>query len=494
MGPGDHRMGTAVHAANFPGSHDEKYLLDGCIGGVFVADDFRRWSRWSLVAAIMLIGVLDIFYVYHFRALVDEFFVATISRTNTEETAEFLESLSLLPVIESVAWLFYCGFLGVFLDRETSRVLKNFSVLRWSWIPGVLIWVGLVFAYMYGSGATRFEIKDKVRNIYPLHAAWAVVTYGTLNDAVMYTPVLPAIALDGKQAETIVVVLGESASAQRWSALGYARSATNEPLRNLSNSFVAKVLAQDFQTAGALPFVLTGYSMADSIAKKSPSFLDLAKRAGYKVFVYNNSRSLGNGDFFEQVLRRSSDVYEKMGNGGSYDEILTPSIRRALRDSAPRKLVVLHTFGSHEIVANRYPKSYERFTDDYDNSIYYTSVLLREWINLLQQFASGSALLLYTSDHGLGMPPCSTEYIHRRGLSSLEVPFFLWSNDIGHFEFPEIFSRNGQYGNSILGEMVTRLVGYRKLTEEGEWPGSDHPKFEGHTWQELSRMNACTLR
>lgn len=44
---------------------------------------FRRWSRWSLVAAIMLIGVLDIFYVYHFRALVDEFFVATISRTNT---------------------------------------------------------------------------------------------------------------------------------------------------------------------------------------------------------------------------------------------------------------------------------------------------------------------------------------------------------------------------------------------------------------------------
>ena len=41
---------------------------------------------------------------------------------------------------------------------------------------------------------------------------------------------------------------------------------------------------------------------------------------------------------------------------------------------------------------------------------------------------------------------------------------------------------------------VIRAVGYAELLKRAEWPGSANPTFEGHAWQDLRKLDACTLK
>lgn len=456
------------------------------------------FSRWSLRAGVLifaLAGVLDIFYVHYFGTLADEFFLATALRTNAAETGDFLKTLPTSSVLLALSWLAACTYIGWLLGKNRRSVLRRHVLLRWSWLAPTAAWVLLVALYATGDVVRRFEIQDKTVNVYPLHLAWAALKQHSITDAVLYAPILPEAAPQPEKMHTVVVVLGESASARRWSLLGYRANLTNQALDHVSGVKVAQVWARGFMTATALPFVLTGRSVEDSINSQSPSFLDLAWRAGYKVFVYNNSRASGNGDFFDRVLRRSSDVYQKVGNG-ALDGDLTAPLQHALADPAALKLIVLHTFGSHEIVSDRYPAEYAKFADPYDNSIAYTSALLRQWISMLDASTDQSALLLYTSDHGLSMPPCSTGYAHGRSLSSLEVPFLAWGNPAAYGQMPALFASmpGGEHSNALLAESAIRAVGYGTLLQQPDWPSSLDPSFEGHSWAALRKLNACTLR
>lgn len=457
---------------------------------------FRRWSRWLGVVAAMLVGVLDIFYVHYFNTLTDEFFLATVLRTTREEATDLAKLLPAGAIAASVLWLVWCRWIGRFLDRHAAHVLKNHATLRWSGWVAVAIWAVLAVLYIRGDVIRRFEIQDKTRNIYPLHLAWAAVKQRNISDASLYAPILPTVPVRSAKVGTLVVVLGESASAQRWSLLGYGQDATNAPLQGLPGLVTARAMAQYFNTAGALPFVLTGRSIADSVQHKAPSFLDIAQYAGYKVFVFSNSRTSGDGDFFARVLRRSSAVYQKIGNGGEYDDVLTAPLRDALRDPAPLKLIVLHTFGSHELVEGRYPPEYAKFSDPYDNSILYTSALLKQWIGLLGASTQGPALLLYTSDHGLSMPPCSSDYVHGRSLSALEVPYLAWGNAATQARLPALLRLDAQavHSNALVAERAIEAVGYGALLNRPGWPSSLTPTFEGHTLQALRKFDACTLR
>ena len=454
---------------------------------------FRRWSLWLAVVGLAMAGVLDIFHVYFFGKLTDEYLFATALRTTPAEVADFFSMLPLQPLVFSALWLIWCVLAGRWLGRVAPGELRGRRFLRWTWVAPVLVWLALVVANVWGSDALRWQIHDKTYKIYPTHLAWAAWKYHLMSAAVMEPPLLPIVAAAPAQADTVVVVLGESATAQRWSLLGYQGDDTNAPLRGLDGLATATVLARGLNTAGALPFVLTGQSSADSIRRRAPSFLDLAHQAGYKVFVLSNSRNAPVADFFDQVLRRSTAVYRKLGDGGPHDGILTPAYEQALADPAPRKLIVLHTFGSHEIVQDRYPSELARFADPYDNTVLYTSTLLRQWADLLDASGARRAVLLYTSDHGLIMPPCSSDYRHGRSMASLEVPFLAWTNAGARALLPALLPP-GEHSNALLAEGVIRAIGYGAVLQQPGWPGSADPTFEGHSWQALRRLDACTLR
>ena len=67
------------------------------------------------------------------------------------------------------------------------------------------------------------------------------------------------------------------------------------------------------------------------------------------------------------VFAKEADRVEFLNLGGlhtrsSYDEVLLGPYARALADPAPKKLIVLHTIGSHWNYAHRYPARFDRWT------------------------------------------------------------------------------------------------------------------------------------
>lgn len=364
----------------------------------------------------------------------------------------------------------------------------------------------LVYALVQQLNANTFMRKAK--SLYPLHMVRAAMRQQEITNGLFQPPLLPAAQADPRtQVDTVVVVLGESATAQRWSLLGYQGGDTNAPLANLPGIAATTVLAQGWNTAAALPFMLTGMSARDSTARQAPSFIDLARHAGYKTFAFTNSRFFSaQEDFFSYALRRSSAVYQKVGNGDP-DEVLTASLRDALADPAPRKLIVLHAYGSHPLPQERTPLGYRPMADAYDNSVHYSSDLLAQWTALLATASTDrGALLLYTSDHGVLLPPCAEGYRHGAGLSSLEVPMIVWANSITRTQHGSVlpdFARHPQadepaataeHTNALLAETAIRAVGYGTLLEQPDWPSSTNPGLEGRPWAELRQRDACTLQ
>ena len=461
-----------------------------------------------VLGGLALLGCANIVHASFFGALVDEFFLATLLRTTPTESLEFVPTVPGRAWATLALWLLACAWAGRTLWRTLPALRGTSLLLRRVWQGAGLFWaLVLVYALIQQLNANTFMRKAK--SLYPLHLVRAAMRQQEIAAGLFLPPLLPSSApTTSSQVDTIVVVLGESATAHRWSLLGYQGAPTNAPLASVPGIAATTVLAQGWNTAAALPYMLTGMSALDSTARRAPSFLDLAQHAGYKTFAFSNSRFFSlHEDFFSYALRRASAVYQKVGNG-DLDEVLTRSLRTALADPAPRKLIVLHTYGSHPQLQERTPSSYRAVTDAYDNNTHYSSHLLAQWIGLLEQASSPhrSALLLYTSDHGVLLPPCADDYRHGAGLSSLEVPMLVWANPATHAQHAPvlpIFAQSPQAGgpgqapehsNALLAETAMRAVGYGALLEQADWPGSAQPGFNGSAWATLRQRNACTLQ
>lgn len=451
-----------------------------------------------LLVGLTLLGGMNILHASYFGNLADEFFLATALRTTPDETAEFLTTLPLQAVLGCVLWLIACVMAGRYLWRTLPGLWGQSPWLRKAWWGAGVFWLA-VLGYSWGKHLNANTFMRKAKSLYPLHAVRAVMRQQDIADALFTPPQLPSYGPSGPQVDTLVVVLGESATAQRWSLLGYGGAPTNEPLAQVQGLHTSAVLAQGWNTAAALPYMLTGMSAHDSAMQRAPSFIDLARRAGYKTFTFTNSRFFSSKeDFFSVTLRRASDVYQKVGNGG-YDEVLTRYLDTALADPAPRKLIVLHTYGSHFEVEGRFPSEFAQFRDDYDNSLLYSSHLLAQWIGqTARSQPQGSAMLLYTSDHGVLVPPCASDYRHGAGLSSFEVPMLVWHNAAVEAALLPDFAQPGgnapAHTNALLAETAIRAVGYGAWLAQAHWPASTAPAINGVPWAQLKERNACTLQ
>lgn len=455
----------------------------------------------AAVAFLLLLGAVNIVHVAFMGGLADQLFLATVLRTNWQESKEFWGVVPWSWLMLALAWLGVGGWCGrqLWLVAPACRQVRH---VRMATVVALLVWlVFLIFVAV--KGYSFEEVSRKVKTLYPMHIVRAWSAQNRISESLFYTPAMPEQMPDRQGLDTLVVVLGESASAQRWSLLGYEAADTNAALRNVSGLQVIRAMSHGLNTAATLPFLLTGMDADASVAYRAPSFIDLAKQAGYKTFVISNSRYHStNEDFYGIVMRRAADVFTKAGNG-EWDEVLTAPLQQALADPAPRKLIVLHTYGSHFQVTERYPKTHAVFEDAYDNTVHYTSSLLAQWIALLDQSAADKqgAMLLYSSDHGVAMPPCADQYRTGSGLSSLQVPLLVWSNAaLSHTaqslvpQFSEqeklVLSRS----HATVAEMAAQAVGYSQgLVIPADSPAKSL-SYRGRRWEELQQLDACTLR
>lgn len=450
--------------------------------------------------SLVVLGVVNTMHIGFFGNLADQMLLATALRTNWEESREFMGVLPPLWVALSLLWLVLAVLASRQVSKEVARLKPRSALRKLAWVA-LVVWA-VFAAFVLAKGYSFEEVARKVKTLYPMHIVRAWTAQRQLSASLFYEPELPA-QKTAEHVDTLVVVLGESASAQRWSLLGYEVADTNAPLKNLQGVQAVRVMSHGLNTAATLPYLLTGMAADDSVQRKAPSYLDMAKQAGYKVFVISNSRyHSAQEDFYGVTLRRAADVFLKAGNG-EWDEVLTPHLQSALADPAPRKLIVLHTYGSHFQVEERYPHDKAVFDDAYDNTLHYTSSLLAQWIGDLDRSAKSdhTAMLLYSSDHGVAMPPCAEQYRTGSGLSSLQVPLLVWGNPRLRAQAPQLWPafdeqerQTVQRSNASLAEIAAAAVGYPQSLQLPPNAVAKQLLYQGKSWPELQKLDACSLK
>ncbi|MEJ7806236.1 MAG: phosphoethanolamine transferase, partial [Telluria sp.] len=227
--------------------------------------------------------------------------------------------------------------------------------------------------------------------------------------------------------EVVIMVIGESSRYDRWSLNGYQRE-TNPLLSKETNLvMLPDVITSVSATRLSVPVMISRKpaikSLKDGFAEKS--FLTAYKEAGFKTYWLSNQVTFGEFDTPVSVFAKEADVIQFLNLGGftnnsNFDQILFGPVKSALADPAKKKLIVLHTLGSHWNYSHRYPKAFDRWqpslfgvdkpvytntkikpllNNSYDSSILYTDWFLANVIGMLKQAPRRSALL-YMSDHG----------------------------------------------------------------------------------------------
>ena len=258
--------------------------------------------------------------------------------------------------------------------------------------------------------------------------------------------------------QVIVMVIGESSRYDRWSLNGYDRE-TNPLLSQEANVVPLRdVITSVSATRLSVPVIISRkpatQSLKDGFSEKS--FLTAFKEAGYKTFWLSNQISFGKFDTPVSVFAKEADVVDFLNLGGftdnsNYDEILFGPLKHALADPAQKKLIVLHTLGSHWNYSHRYPKQFDQwqpslygvdkpvFTDtkiktllnnSYDSSILYTDWFLDHVIGTLKD-AHQPASMLYVADHGQTLydDSCRLAFHGHNTQYEFHVPAFAWYSD-----------------------------------------------------------------
>ncbi len=258
-----------------------------------------------------------------------------------------------------------------------------------------------------------------------------------------------------QEAQTIVVVIGESARFDRWGINGYERDTTPN-LKKLDNLVsLQDVITAVSATRLSVPVILSRkgamHSLKDGFSEKS--FLTAFKEAGFKTWWLSNQISFGQYDTPISVFAKEADVVQFMNLGGftnesNFDQVLLDPYQAALADPAQKKLIVLHSLGSHWNYSHRHPKEFDKwqpslfgidkpaYTDlknkpqlnnSYDNAILYTDWFLSQVIGRLDQKKQLSALL-YVADHGQTLydGACNLAFHGHNTQYEFHIPAMFW--------------------------------------------------------------------
>lgn len=248
----------------------------------------------------------------------------------------------------------------------------------------------------------------------------------------------------------IVFVMGESARAKNFSLNGYERN-TNKFLDDYKEDIISFKNFESCGTFTALSLTCTfshlprkEFDYAKSF--KYESLIDIFDKVGFDVaWRSNNGKCKG-------VCDRVKNSLVKSFGDNIYDDLLLKAFDMDLnRLTEKNNLIILHGRGSHgPLYYKRYPKEFEiykpacnneldkcsveKIINAYDNSIYYTSYILKEIIDRLIALSNEyNTMLIFMSDHGQSLGENGV-FMHSAPFDTAPIDqknpaFFIWLND-----------------------------------------------------------------
>lgn len=459
---------------------------------------FKRpaWFHWMLLPAFLALP-MELYLNIYYNQGISTHHLGIITETSPGEALEFLGDkiwLFILIVLSVVAW-WAVGW-GI---AWRTRSLDWSGPSRWL---ALALFGATMCAWFYqkhdgvdmprGSAAVssnpiaRTTAAKKAHGSYPMMAAWAKIpfdldTFGTTwpfglvmrgidfwkerqylaelaHKSTLFTfGAAQASAADLPQ--VVVMAIGESSRYDRWSLNGYRRE-TNPLLKKETNLVsLSNVITAVSATRLSVPVLVSRKPATQSLQAgfSEKSFLTAFKEAGFKTWWISNQMSFGQFDTPISVFAKEADVTQFLNFGGftntsSFDSVLLDPLKAAIADPAKKKLIVLHTLGSHWNYSHRYPREFDHwqpslfgienpvYTDaklkpqlnnSYDNSILYTDWFLSQVIAALKATRQMSSMM-YVADHGQTLydGTCKLAFHGHNTQFEFHVPALIWYSNL----------------------------------------------------------------
>ena len=387
------------------------------------ATEVRDLLSLKLLAYIILLGVLPSWLLWKTPV--------NYRRWHRDLLSKGLVTVASVAVIGGVALVNYQGL---------SSLFRNHHELRLMVVPSN--YIGASFGYLREQVVSARQPFMKIGEDAQLNASWQA---------------------HGRKSLTVLVV-GESARAENFGILGYARDTT--PKLNKETGLIAytDVHSCGTETAVSVPCMFSDMTRKDydaSKAKNEEGLLDVLKRAGLDV-IWRDNQSGCKGTCDRVTLDDVSNLKDPVlcADSECRDEILLQGLQHFIDNLNKDTVLVLHQMGSHgPEYFKRYPKEFEHFTpvcesnalnncsrdsivNGYDNTLVYTDHVLSTLIDLLRKNQGKvDTAMLYLSDHGESLGEYNL-YLHG-------TPYMLAPEQQKHVAMLAWFSDNYQKSFSV---------------------------------------------
>ena len=343
--------------------------------------------------------------------------------------------------------------------------------------------------------------RVSVRNdMYPVNVIYnAVLAIERVDQTAGYDRTSAAYSFDARDtrpdsvAETFVLVIGETARSDHFQLFGYEKPTTPMLMGRRGVVGYGHTFSESNTTHKSVPMLLShidARTFGDSIYRVK-GIAEAFHEAGFRTAFFSNQQRNGSFiDFFGEqadtcVFLR--DVFSGPAAATPKDKELLRLVENELHGvPAQKRLIILHTYGSHFRYDDRYPsqeavfpvdgelevspKFRDRLINAYDNTINYTASFLDSLMTLLESdSAHPLAGIVYASDHGEDIYDDRSErFLHASPLPSVHqvsVPMIVWLSDGFVSSYPQMAAAAS--GNSDALVSSTRSVFHTLLHMAG---------------------------
>ena len=422
-----------------------------------------RFTRWVL--AFFLIGAsFAAYYMDQFGVIIDGVMLDNIMQTDMREFKGLVTPLFVLRVI-------LLGLLPAWLAvKYTPKPRAVITELKSRGIAiGALILLLIVVVLPFTAGYTSFIREHRVTRFYanPTYFTYSAIKFVQEQFKSEPSKLVKKVAQDAvnldkdndKHKELIIMVVGETARADRFSLNGY---------KKITNPLLAKENIVSFSNVT---------SCGTSTGVSVPCMFSVLGRENY-----DKQKALHTQNALEVLAEKKVQILWRDNNSDSkgvairldYENFKTPTLNpvcdKECRDigmlsgldqyiaARPNQdiLIVLHQMGNHgPEYYRRYPDEFARFKpmcmtgelrdcnqteidNSYDNAILYTDYFLSEVIQFLKKYdQSRETAMLYVADHGESLGE-NGWYLHAAPYAiapkeQTHVPAIVWLGQ--HFDY-----------------------------------------------------------
>jgi len=422
----------------------------------------RNWRTLFLLHLPLLsVSPFFIWYVLKFSAPPDENAFAVVLTSPPQEFFSFLTLFRLqLPLLICAAALLAYTAVAIGLGRRAIPPDQRRTV-TWLAVPMLVLLLCMPSKSPRGLEVDIGEnIRSYLTSSYPLGGLVSVVggiegnahAWGFFEPPQAYDA---SARFDSATPRTHILVIGESARADRFHLLGYQRQTTPELERLAGLLAFTSAYATSNLTSLAVPMLMNGLSPASYSSQAiRGNLIDLANEAGYFTAWLSN-QELALYKIFRprpQVWRQPVDTVNWADSNATPDDVLLAPLDEMLKNDRPHKFIVMHTYGSHWDYSLRLPDDGFHFSgqnrekvvaamaadptgrvaaDVYDDTILRTDFVLSQVIQRASRLP-GEVTVTYLPDHGealIAVEGRATHGFREFNVSELHIPLLFWANN-----------------------------------------------------------------